>query len=412
VTEQLREVVQAGVAAAKAGDRGLARALLRQAIRLAPAEPTGWIWLASVTEDGEEKLAHLRRFLEIQPGHPKGSEALRKTLLELGIELGRKGDKARSRALLTELVDLEPRNERAWLWLSSVAASAAEAVAALQRVLEIQPGHEQALSLLQRLDPGPAARPAPAWSCPLCAQTAPAPQARCPRCLAVLGLNDLDAVLKNKEADEKLLHEAVIRLKNLKDGDLGFEFQHHLAVAYLNLKKLDEAARHLELATRLHPEDKDLRRQLAELERRRAPPAAAETKPEGSARRTILAVDDSPTMQKIVSMTLERRGYRVIAASNGMEALSMLNAVRPDLVLLDINLPQMDGYQLCRFIRARESTRDVKIVMLASKDGFFDRVRGRMAGAVEYMTKPFNPELLVQVVEKHCRPVVGDGARK
>ena len=361
-----------------------------------------------MTEEPAERLRRVRRFLELEPGHPKGVETLKKTLLELGIELTRQGEKARARPLLRELVELDPENERAWLWIASSAGGPDEASTALRRVLELHPRHEQALELLRRLEQGGPGR-AP-WHCPLCEQPAAAAQARCPRCKAVLELRDLGRVLENPELDEKLVHESVIRLKNRHEGDLGFEFQHALAVAYLNLRQLDEAQRHLELAGRLRPEDASLRVTMDEVQRRRSGGRVdSRAQPTGSAaRRTILAVDDSPTVQKLVSVTLERRGYRVLVAANGMEALSILNAALPDLVLLDINLPQMDGYQLCRLIKARDSTRDVTVVMLSGKDGFFDKVRGRLAGAAEYLTKPFNPEVLVQVVEKHCRPLARD----
>jgi twitching motility two-component system response regulator PilG len=403
------EGLRAGIAAAKAGDRHGAKELLLRSVEQEPAEPAAWIWLASVAEDAHERLRYVRRFLDLAPAHPKGLETLRKTLLELGIELARKGEKAEARTLISELVGLDPKNERAWLWLSSVAASAGEAAAALRRVLELHPRHQQALALLQRLEPAVAERPQPFWHCPLCLHPAPEPQERCPRCKAILHFASAEAVLQNAELDEKLIQKALIRIKNLRDADLGFEAQHALVMAYLNLKNLDEAARHLELAVRLRPDRAELPALLAELERCRAlvgtTSATAAPSKAASVRRTILAVDDSPTLQKLVTMTLERRGYRVLVASNGMEALAMLNAAVPDLVLLDINLPQMDGFHLCRLIKARESTRDVAIVMLTGKDGFFDKVRGRMAGAVEYLTKPFNPEVLVQVVEKHCRPV-------
>ena len=102
-------------------------------------------------------------------------------------------------------------------------------------------------------------------------------------------------------------------------------------------------------------------------------------------------------------MTLERRGYRVMLASDGMQALARINEVRPDLVLLDIDMPQIDGYQLCKLIKNNDAMRGVHIVMLTGKDGFFDKIRARMAGASDYITKPFEPNYLAQVVDKHSK---------
>jgi twitching motility two-component system response regulator PilG len=106
----------------------------------------------------------------------------------------------------------------------------------------------------------------------------------------------------------------------------------------------------------------------------------------------------------LVTITLEKRDYRVIPASDGLEALAKINDGLPDLVLLDITMPRMDGYQLCKIIKGNPGTKHVPVVMLSGKDGFFDKVRGRMAGSTEYITKPFEPDALVRTVEKHIAP--------
>ncbi len=122
---------------------------------------------------------------------------------------------------------------------------------------------------------------------------------------------------------------------------------------------------------------------------------------EQTPRTTVLVVDDSPTIQKIVAITLERKGYQVVTAANAMQALAKLNEVVPNMIFLDINLPHMDGYQVCKIIKANDLTKDVPVVMLSGKDGFFDKVRGRLAGATDYITKPFEPSTLIQAVEKY-----------
>ena len=118
---------------------------------------------------------------------------------------------------------------------------------------------------------------------------------------------------------------------------------------------------------------------------------------------TILVVDDSPTVRKIVAVTLEREGYRVLTAAGGMEALARINEAMPDLMLLDISMPHMDGYQLCKLMKANSLTKSVPVVMLSGKDGFFDKVRGKMSGATHYITKPFEPATLIEAVQKYCR---------
>jgi twitching motility two-component system response regulator PilG len=115
----------------------------------------------------------------------------------------------------------------------------------------------------------------------------------------------------------------------------------------------------------------------------------------------ILVVDDSSTVRRLVALALGRFGCDVITASGGMEALGVLSHATPDLVLLDVGLPNLDGHQICRAIKRNERTRQVPVVMLTGRDGLMDRLRGKMAGADEYLTKPFDPKLLIEVVKKY-----------
>jgi twitching motility two-component system response regulator PilG len=124
-----------------------------------------------------------------------------------------------------------------------------------------------------------------------------------------------------------------------------------------------------------------------------------ETDPAPATTKRILVVDDSPTIRKLISGKLEKSGHEVICAEDGVEAIANVERAVPDLVLLDITMPRMDGYEVCKVIRGREATKDVPVIMISGKDGFFDKVRGRMAGASGYITKPFGPETLMKTVE-------------
>jgi twitching motility two-component system response regulator PilG len=106
---------------------------------------------------------------------------------------------------------------------------------------------------------------------------------------------------------------------------------------------------------------------------------------------TILVVDDSPTIRKVVELTLKREQIRVLSAADGLSALAIVADEKPDLVLLDIMLPRMDGYQICQIIRRNKDFKKLPIIML----------RGKFAGSTEYVTKPFDPADLVRVVRKH-----------
>lgn len=122
----------------------------------------------------------------------------------------------------------------------------------------------------------------------------------------------------------------------------------------------------------------------------------------------VLVVDDSPTVRKIVQLTLQREHIRVVTAADGLTGLACVSDELPDVILLDIMLPHMDGYNICQIIRRNMAFRDLPIIMLSGKDGLFDKMRGKLAGSTEYITKPFDSAELVQTVKRYLSaPEVG-----
>ena len=114
---------------------------------------------------------------------------------------------------------------------------------------------------------------------------------------------------------------------------------------------------------------------------------------------TILIVDDEPPILDLVRFTLEDADVRVVEASDGVEALALARRVRPDLILLDVHMPRLDGLEACRQIRREPDLARTPIIMLTAAGQEADRARGREAGADEYLTKPFSPLALLALVE-------------
>jgi CheY-like chemotaxis protein len=125
--------------------------------------------------------------------------------------------------------------------------------------------------------------------------------------------------------------------------------------------------------------------------------------PKPRAKATILVVDDSPTIRKLVSMTLESRGYCVVVACDGVDGLAKMQEGLPDLILSDISMPRLDGYQFCKVVKTNKETKHIPVIMLSGNDGLFDKVRGKMAGSANYITKPFEPNHLVREIEKFVK---------
>lgn len=118
----------------------------------------------------------------------------------------------------------------------------------------------------------------------------------------------------------------------------------------------------------------------------------------------IMLIDDSRTIRRSAETMLSREGCEVITANDGFEALSLIHKHEPDLVFVDIMMPRLDGYQTCAIIKNNARFRNVPVVMLTSKDGLFDKARGRIVGSDHYLTKPFTrDELLAAVREQVSR---------
>jgi CheY-like chemotaxis protein len=114
----------------------------------------------------------------------------------------------------------------------------------------------------------------------------------------------------------------------------------------------------------------------------------------------VLVVDDSVTMRTVIERTLQREAFALAFADDGLSALTAVAELSPVVILLDVHLPHMNGYTICQLLRKKALYRDIPIVMLTSKNRMVDRMYGRLTGATEYLTKPFDPEVLAHVVQK------------
>ena len=114
----------------------------------------------------------------------------------------------------------------------------------------------------------------------------------------------------------------------------------------------------------------------------------------------VLVIDDSKTIRRSAENLLTKEGCEVITAEDGFDALAKVNDYQPNLIFCDILMPRLDGYQTCAIIKRNPKFGSVPVVMLSSKDGVFDKARGRMVGAEEYLTKPFTKDQLLQAVQQ------------
>jgi twitching motility two-component system response regulator PilG len=120
--------------------------------------------------------------------------------------------------------------------------------------------------------------------------------------------------------------------------------------------------------------------------------------------RKIMVIDDSSTIRRSAEIFLVQAGCQVILAEDGFDALAKIHDHQPELIFCDILMPRLDGYQTCALVKKSARFRNTPVVMLSSKDGLFDRARGRLVGSSEYLTKPFTKDSLLKTVQAQLSP--------
>lgn len=115
----------------------------------------------------------------------------------------------------------------------------------------------------------------------------------------------------------------------------------------------------------------------------------------------VMVIDDSKTIRRTAETLLKKAGCEVVTADDGFEALSKIVDTRPDIIFVDVMMPRLDGYQTCALIKNNRQFKTTPVIMLSSKDGLFDRARGKIVGSEQYLTKPFTKKELLGAIVQH-----------
>lgn len=116
----------------------------------------------------------------------------------------------------------------------------------------------------------------------------------------------------------------------------------------------------------------------------------------------VMIIDDSKTIRRTAETLLKKAGCQVVTATDGFDALAKIAESEPDIIFVDIMMPRLDGYQTCALIKNNSAFKQIPVIMLSSKDGLFDRARGRIAGSDYYLSKPFSRDELFDAIRDHC----------
>ena len=426
-------LLEEGINAALAGNKAKARQILTQGVTHDPTNETAWLWLAGVAESPEQTANALQTVLNLNPKNERAKAGLRQTRMHAAQAAMKRQDARGAWQWLSDAARSEPDNEEIWLSLASAGAAISPdaAVRCLRRVLEINPNNDKAKaglawyeslsgsnvnvqepSLPMPNDTAPIKRNTDTkrlnrvtmtWACPVCDVGDVQEHAVCPSCGSMTTLRPPAAFARHRPTDPEKVSRAIEQLAAVPESVATYETYRRLGIALLNQHRFSDAMAELQTALKLKPDHQELPRYIYSL---RIHAEAEDTRDrELRARSTsklVMVVDDSATVRKVVVMTLEKAGYRTIQATDGTEALIVVGEQGvPNLFLIDIMMPGMDGYQLCKTLRQNPDTARVPVVMLSGKDGFFNKVRGRMAGASQYLTKPFQPNQLIEAIESH-----------
>ena len=115
----------------------------------------------------------------------------------------------------------------------------------------------------------------------------------------------------------------------------------------------------------------------------------------------VMVIDDSKTIRRTAETLLRKEGCEVVTATDGFEALAKISDQQPQIIFVDIMMPRLDGYQTCALIKNNQMFKGTPVIMLSSKDGLFDKARGRIVGSEHYLTKPFTKDELLSAIETH-----------
>lgn len=339
-------------------------------------------------------------------------------LLEEAVRMAEAHHFKKAQGMIAGFLKKNPRSHTGWLWCSRIVTNLKSAEAFLKNAAKLAPKDPEVTEEIQKLKlarkkiTGDQMR-----RCPFCWSPIETKTSQCHYCKAHLLIHS-QFFTSPRDADRQILEKAVERYTKVIGREKNVNAYYYLSIAHLNLEHWEETLNLFNKTVNLAPKKEAFSEQFRRLLNHMALESSTEnlkeepseqqhqayqdtnSRPENE-KKKILVVEDSPTTRKVISITLGQRGYEIIEARDGLEALGRLNEERPDLILLDIILPKMDGYKILSIIKDNSLFKDIPVIMLTSKDGMISKWKGRRAGATAYLTKPFNPEKLVKVIEKY-----------
>jgi twitching motility two-component system response regulator PilG len=331
------------------------------------------------------------------------------TMFAKAIRLAEGGNAEHAHPILAKLLKHNPRNAEGWLWYSRISNKFKVIKVSLRNASSLDPDNkaiaEEIIKISKAIKAG-CKEADTVKRCPFCWMPTTGNAFVCSNCNAQLFIpNKLTRSTQKPNRD--LLKKAALRfIRILKVERKNYKARFYLGIAYYNLGNWGKAVAQLYKTKMIVTTDEFYKDQLnfllAQMESEKslsgehvASRQANETK------KTILIVDDSSTIRKVLKTILTEDGFEVVEAKNGIDALAKLNEGIPALILLDIIMPEMDGYEVLSAIKNSNAYKDVPVIMLTAKDSLISKVKGKLSGCDDYLTKPFKHNILTTKVREY-----------
>lgn len=317
---------------------------------------------------------------------------------------------------LTVLLKANPKNHKGWLWYSRITDNITFIEKSLNNAKLIAPDDPEVVEEIKKVElakgmlaSGQITR------CPFCWAPLNVKVLECSYCRAHLFVHE-ELFTSTKAANRQILQQAVDRYTRVITGGTNPAAHYYLGIAHLNLGQWEKGLDHLNNTVETFPDEKSYADQLYMLMNlltsskaifaqetvvEKKGPDLAPATVDGNEKKKILVVESSPTIRKAISITLSKRGYEVIEAGNGLEALNCLDKTRPDMILMDVILPKIDGYKILSIIQDSSELKDTPVIILTSKEGIVSRVKQKFTGSTAYLPKPFDLSKLIETTEKY-----------
>lgn len=358
----------------------------------------------------------MNKYLDLS-GNDRHSEP-RRQAINLAT-LGRNDEAIR---ILKIILKENPRDGQAWLWFARTSNELWKIAIALKNASLMAPGNQEIEEESKKLESAVASgakKSSTLKHCYFCWAPVLKDDLVCHYCNAHLDIHEKFFHLKFydhsiKFPSRKYILDAFQRYSKAVLLEPKVAFLHFcLAITHINLDQWDEAMDELLLAKSINPVDNPYESQLEilsdfmddlgsffaeDVPLEEKPVAARESKPGD---KKILVVEDSATTRTIIRKMLNQKGYTVVEAKDGREALEKYDETAPDLILLDIIMPGMDGYQTLSVLKKSHSLGSTPVIMLSAKSTLLDKMKGKIAGSTEYLTKPFSSFQLMKKIERH-----------